>query len=129
LVYQFIKTVCFFIHLFSKPYLDQKFSNFETRFEEKFDKIDQQFDKVNQRLDRIENDVTDLKVGQVRLEGELKRVEVELKGQVERVEEKIDGLDKRLEFQEFINCGVLIGFIVAILAGLAKLFGFVPNSP
>jgi hypothetical protein len=37
-----------------KDYLDQKFSNFERRFEEKFDKIDQQFDK-------IEHDVTDLK--------------------------------------------------------------------
>jgi hypothetical protein len=89
--------------------------------------------KIDQRLERIEHDVTDLKIGQVRLEselkGELKRIEVELKGEVQRVEEKIDGLDKRLEFQEFINRGVLIGFIVAILAGLAKLFGFVPNSP
>jgi DNA repair exonuclease SbcCD ATPase subunit len=78
--------------------------------------------KIDQRLERIENDVTDLKIGQVRLESELK-------GELKRIEEKIDGLDKRLEFQEFINRGVLIGFIVAILAGLAKLFGFVPNSP
>jgi chromosome segregation ATPase len=99
-----------------KDYLDQKFSNFERRFEEKFDKIDQQFDKIDQRFDkidqrleRIENDITDLKVGQARLE------------------EKIDGLDKRLGFQEFINRGVLIGFIMAILGGLAKVFGFIPN--
>ncbi len=76
--------------------------------------------KIDQRLERIENEVTDLKIGQVRLEGELrrfegelkgevKRVEGELKGEINRVEEKIDGLDKRLEFQEFINRGVLIG--------------------
>jgi hypothetical protein len=65
--------------------------------------------KIDQRLERIENDVTDLKVGQAKLG------------------EKIDGLDKRLGFQEFINRGVLIGFIMAILGGLAKLFGFLPN--
>jgi len=72
--------------------------------------------KIDQRLERIENDVTDLKIGQTRLEGYLKRIE-----------EKIDGLDKRIEFQEFINRSVLIGFILAILGGLAKLFGLVGN--
>ncbi len=54
--------------------------------------------KIDQKLERIENDVTDLKIGQTRIEGELKRIE-----------EKIDGLDKRIEFQEFINRSVLIG--------------------
>jgi hypothetical protein len=82
-----------------KEYLDQQFKQFN-----------QKFDKIDQRLERIENDITDLKVGQARLE------------------EKIDGLDKRLDFQEFINRGVLIGFILAILGGLAKLFGFIPNT-
>jgi len=81
-----------------KEYLDQQFKQFN-----------QKFDKIDQRLERIENDITDLKVGQARLE------------------EKIDGLDKRLGFQEFINRGVLIGFILAILGGLAKVFGFIPN--
>lgn len=76
--------------------------------------------KIDQRLERIENDVTDLKIGQVRLEAELK-------GELKRIEEKQDGLDKRLGFQEFINRGVLIGFILAILGGLAKVFGFFPN--
>jgi K+/H+ antiporter YhaU regulatory subunit KhtT len=92
-----------------KEYLDQKFSNFERRFEEKFDKIDERLDKIDQKLERIEKDVTDLKIGQARLE------------------EKIEGLDKRLGFQEFINRGVLIGFILAILGGLAKLFGLIGN--
>jgi chromosome segregation ATPase len=79
-----------------KEYLDQQFKQFNQQFE----KIDARFDKIDQRLERMENDLTDLKIGQVRLEGEIKRVE-----------EKIDGLDKRLGFQEFINRGVLIGFI------------------
>ncbi len=102
-----------------KEYLDQKFKQLDLKFqqiddrfqqiEEKFDKIDQRFDKVDQRLEKIEEDLTDLKIGQAKLET------------------KIDGLDKRLEFQEFINRSVVIGFILAILGGLAKLFGLVGN--
>jgi uncharacterized protein Yka (UPF0111/DUF47 family) len=103
-----------------KDYLDQKFSNFERRFEEKFDKIDQRFDKIEQKIDKIDERLNKIEIGQARLEAELK-------GELKRVEEKIDGLDKRLGFQEFINRGVLIGFISAILGGLAKVFGFIPN--
>jgi predicted nucleic acid-binding Zn-ribbon protein len=106
-----------------KEYLDQKFSNFE----ERFDKIDQRFDKIDQRLEKMQGDITDLKIGQTRLEGEIKRVEGELKGEIKRIEEKVDGVSKRIEFQEFINRGVLIGLIVAILGGLAKMFGIIGN--
>ena len=38
------------------------------------------------------------------------------------------GLEKRLDNQEFVSRGVLIVLIVAILGGLAKLFGLVGNS-
>lgn len=76
--------------------------------------------EINQKLDRLDNkidvkfetlqqNIIDIKVGQARLE------------------EKVDGLGKRLDFQEFINRGVLVGFILAILAGLAKLYGIVGN--
>ena len=78
------------------------------------DDIDQRFDRIqidiDQRFDRIQGDVTDLKVGQARLE------------------EKVDGLGKRIDNQEFISRGVLIGLLVAVLGGLAKVFGFVGNS-
>ncbi|HEY9693429.1 MAG TPA: hypothetical protein V6D15_14565 [Oculatellaceae cyanobacterium] len=63
--------------------------------------------KIDQKLDTLSRDVTDLKVGQARLE------------------EKVDGLSKRMDNQEFLSRGVLIGLIVAILGGFAKLFGFV----
>jgi hypothetical protein len=70
-------------------------------------------DKIDQRLDRIEqtlqNDLTAIKIGQVRLE------------------EKVDGLGKRLENQEFISRGVLIALIATILGGFAKLFGLIGN--
>ena len=94
--------------------------------------------KIDQRLEKMQGDITDLKIGQTRLEGEIKRVEGELKGEIKRVEgelkgeikrieEKVDGVGKRIEFQEFINRGVFIGFIVAILGGLAKMFGIIGN--
>lgn len=63
--------------------------------------------KIDQKLETLSRDVTDLKVG------------------VARLEEKVDGLSKRMDNQEFISRGVLIGLIVAILGGFAKLFGLV----
>jgi hypothetical protein len=35
--------------------------------------------------------------------------------------EKIDGIGKRVDTQEFINRGVIIGLLLAILGGLAKV--------
>ncbi len=81
-----------------KEYLDQKFSSFEQRF-----------NKIDQKLEKMQEDITDLKIGQIRLEGEIKRVETDLKGEVKIVEEKVERIGKRMEFQEFVNRGVLIG--------------------
>ncbi|MBW4573945.1 MAG: hemolysin XhlA family protein [Aphanothece sp. CMT-3BRIN-NPC111] len=79
----------------------------ESDLKEVLAKIDQKLDKLDAKFDNLGKDVTDLKVGQARLE------------------EKVDGLSKRLDNQEFLSRGVLIGLIVAILGGFAKLFGFV----
>ena len=65
--------------------------------------------KIDQRLEKIDEKLNKLEVGQARLE------------------EKIDGLGKRLESQEFISRGVLVGLLIAMLGGLAKLFGIVGN--
>ncbi|MDJ0659732.1 MAG: hypothetical protein QNJ42_09605 [Crocosphaera sp.] len=72
--------------------------------------VKQDIKDVNTKLDTIQRDITDLKVGQAKLE------------------EKVDGLGKRLDYQEFINRGVIIGLIVALLGGLAKMLGFIGNS-
>ncbi|MBW4576037.1 MAG: hemolysin XhlA family protein [Aphanothece sp. CMT-3BRIN-NPC111] len=74
--------------------------------------------KIDQKLDTLSRDVTDLKVGQARLEEKVDGLE-------KRLESKLDGLSKRLDNQEFLSRGVLIGLIVAILGSFAKLFGFV----
>jgi uncharacterized protein Yka (UPF0111/DUF47 family) len=76
--------------------------------------------QINQKLDNLQKDVTDIKMGQAKLEAELK-------GEIKTLETKVDGISKRLDTQEFINRSVVVGFILAILAGLGKLF--LPNLP
>ena len=90
----------------------------ETSLEKALDQINQNLKETNQKLDALQSDVTDIKVGQVRLEAEIKRVE-------ETLSIKMDGLSKRLDNQEFISRGVLVALIVTIIGGFAKLFGFI----
>lgn len=92
----------------------------ETSLEKVLDQINQNLKETNQKLDALQKDVTDIKVGQVRLEAEVKRVE-------ETLSLKIDGLGKRLDNQEFISRGVLVALIVTIVGGFAKLFGLIGN--
>ncbi|HEY9875953.1 MAG TPA: hypothetical protein V6D12_21155 [Candidatus Obscuribacterales bacterium] len=80
------------------------------KIDQKLDKLDARFDKVDARFDSLSKDITDLKVGQARLE------------------EKVDGLSKRMDNQEFISRGVLTGLIVAILGGESKTVRFSRES-
>lgn len=73
--------------------------------------------KIDQKLDGLQKDIVDLKVGQT-----------EIKGEIKTLKEKINGLDERVKNQNFISRGVLVGLILAILGGLAKLFGFAGNA-
>ncbi|MGL5033792.1 MAG: DUF4164 domain-containing protein, partial [Microcystaceae cyanobacterium] len=68
------------------------------------------FAEVNQRLTKLE-------VGQAELSGEIKTLD-----------EKVVGIGKRLEYQEFINRGVVVALVVALIAGTAKLLGILPKS-
>ncbi len=60
--------------------------------------------QINQKLDNLQKDVTDIKIGQAKLEVEVK------------------GISKRLDNQEFINRSVIVGFVLAVAAGVVKLF-------
>lgn len=71
---------------------------------------------IDTKLDKLSEDVTELKVGQARIEGDIKALDT-----------KVDGLDKRVGNQEFTNRGVLVGLIVVILGGAAKFLGMVGN--
>ncbi len=84
-----------------------------TRIDRKIDKFEEKF---THKLDRINTDVTELKVGQA-----------EIKGEIKALEEKVNGIDERVKNQEFVNRGLLVGLIFVILGGAAKLFGIVGN--
>lgn len=76
--------------------------------------------RIENKLDIMQKDLTDLKVGQARLEEKLT-------GDIKNLDTKVEAIGKRLDYQEFINRGVLIGLIVALLGGLAKMFGWIGN--
>ena len=76
---------------------------------------------IQKDLKDIRDDLTDLKVNQARMEEKLS-------GQISLVDEKVTGLGKRLDFQEFVNREILTALVVALIAGAAKLFGWLPTS-
>jgi hypothetical protein len=81
-------------------------------------------DRIDQRFDRMEQSINDLQVGVARLEEKTEALDSKIDYQGKAIEAKIDGLGQRIGNQEFINRGVLVALIVAILGGFAKLFGF-----
>lgn len=74
--------------------------------------------KLSSKIDSVAADVSDLKTN-------LARAEAELKGEIGILDQKIDGLTKRVDTQDFINRGVIVGLVLAILGGFAKIFGLV----
>lgn len=94
--------------------------------------------RIDNKLDKLSEDVTELKIGQARLEGKIEAIDEKLSGQIKTVDEKLSGqikaldtkveqLDKRVGNQEFTNRGVLVGLIIVILGGAAKFFGMIGN--
>jgi predicted nuclease with TOPRIM domain len=90
--------------------MDRQFAEVNQKMDRQFAEVNKQFAEVNQKLNKLE-------IGQVELSGEIKTLD-----------EKVSGIDKRLDNQEFINRGVLVALIVALIGGAAKLFGWLPTS-
>ena len=106
-------------------------------------KMDNQFAEVNQRLTKLEVGQAELsgeikalderlsgeiKTLDERLSGEIKTLDEKLSGNIKTLTEKIDGIGKRLDNQEFLNRGVVVAVLAALIAGGAKLFGFLPKG-
>ena len=96
-----------------------------TRFEQN---MNRQFTEVNQRL-------TQLEIGQANLSGDIKALDQKFIGEIKTLDEKInaldtkiDGISKRIDNQEIISRGVVIGLLVAVIGGLAKVFGWMPTN-
>ena len=71
---------------------------------------------IQKDLKEIRDDLTDLKVSQA-----------EIRGDIKVLDEKVTGIGKRLENQEFVSKGILGGLLLIVLGGAAKYFGFVPK--
>jgi len=85
---------------------------FLERFEQR---IDKQFTEVNQKLADINRTLTDVNQ-------KLNRLEV---SQAD-LSAKVSEIEKRLDNQEFINRGVTVAVILALVGGAAKFFGLLP---
>lgn len=94
--------------------------------------------QIDRKLDNLQKDVTDIKLELSEVKSEVKRLDDRIDSLEKRLDQKIDGLEKnldskidglgkRMENQEFVSRGILVALIVAILGGLAKLFGWVGN--
>jgi hypothetical protein len=88
-------------------------------------------DLITAGFSRIDSEITDLKINQARrserLSGQIQALDAKLTGKINVVDEKITGLGKRLDFQEFLNRGFLIGVGVVALTVFAKLLGLLPK--
>lgn len=80
-------------------------TNIEYDLKEILTRLEGRFDKLESKIDKIGEDIADLQV------------------KVGVLAEKVEGINKRLDTQEFINRGVIIGLILAVLGGFAKVFG------
>ncbi|MFM8296592.1 MAG: DUF4164 domain-containing protein [Microcystaceae cyanobacterium] len=100
----------------------------EDKIDARFDKIDARFEKVDRQLTEVNQRLTKLEVGQAELSGEIKALDERLSGEIKALENKVDGIGKRLDNQEFLNRGVVVAVLAALIAGGAKLFGFLPKG-
>jgi DNA anti-recombination protein RmuC len=92
--------------------MDRQFAEVNQKMDRQFaevnQKMDRQFAEVNQKFEKIDDRLNKLEVGQADLS------------------QKVNGIDKHLDNQEFINRGVLVSLVVALIGGVAKLFGWLP---
>lgn len=77
---------------------------------------------------KLLEEVNNLKLGQAKIEGKISAVDEKLSGQIKALDTKVEQLDKRVSNSEFTNRGILIGLVVVILGGAAKLFGLMGNQ-
>ena len=77
---------------------------------------------------KVETDIAeilkDLQKGQKDIQITLETI----KGDIKALDAKVEQLDKRISNQEFLNRGVFIGLLVALLGGVVNFFGWIPKS-
>jgi hypothetical protein len=71
---------------------------------------------IQKDLKEIRDDLTDLKVSQA-----------EIRGDIKVLDEKVTGIGKRLENQEFVSKGILGGLLLIVLGGPLNILGLCLN--
>ena len=66
----------------------------------------------------------DLQKGQKEIQITLETI----KGDLKALDTKVEQLDKRIANQEFLNRGVFIGLLLALLGGIVNIFGWIPKA-
>ena len=72
--------------------------------------------EIKEDIKTISNRLNTIEVGQA-----------EIKGDIKALDAKVEQLDKRVSNQELTNRGILVGLVVIIFGGAAKLFGLIGN--
>ena len=75
--------------------------------------------------------LNEMRSGQKEMLKEISDIKVSLetvKGDIKALDTKVEQLDKRVANQEFLNRGVFIGLLLALLGGVVNFFGWIPKS-
>lgn len=75
--------------------------------------------------------LNEMRSGQKEILKEISDIKVGLetvKGDIKALDTKVEQLDKRIANQEFLNRGVFIGLLLALLGGVVNFFGWIPKS-
>ena len=75
--------------------------------------------------------LNEMRSGQKEILKEISDIKVGLetvKGDIKALDTKVEQLDKRIANQEFLNRGVFIGLLLALLGGVVNFFGWTPKS-
>jgi len=108
--------------------MDRQFAEVNQKFSEVNQKMDRQFTEINQKLEKIDDRLSKLEIGQEKLSGAIKALDEKFTGEIKTLDEKVSGISKRLDNQEFINRGILVSVIIALIGGAAKLFDVLPSQ-
>jgi murein lipoprotein len=107
------------------------------RIDEKFDRMDEKFDlmdeksedfrkEVNSKFETLQKEVnTKFETLQKEVNDKFDTIQqdvVHIKVELAKLQTEVQGVGKRLDTQEFINRSVVVGFVLALVAGAVKLF-------
>ena len=108
--------------------MNRQFTEVNQKIDKQSAEVNQKITEVNQKIDKqsaeVNQRLTQLEIGQATLSGEIKTLDEK----INTLDTKIDGISKRIDNQEIISRGVVIGLLVAVIGGLAKVFGWMPTN-